>query len=631
MTTAPTIYDGGTVFPYTARFALPIAMLSVAMLSLAITACSQDGAAELPPATLDSSDAAGSAESSGAGLPTEGAAEAPNDQGAPDATTVLRFEDVTASSGVDYVHEAGRTPERLMPEIMGGGVGVVDVNRDGAPDLVFVNGGFIGKPRSDADANRLYLNRGDGSFEDATDEWNLITPSEGYGNGIAAGDVDGDGWTDLFLTGYGGGDILLRNTDSGFEDITPASGINADGGWSTSAGFFDLENDGDLDLWLQRFVDFVPEGAEKCYSNDVHLYCTPNVARGVPDRLLRGVGDGTFTEFGEEAGINEATNLGLALVISDIDLDGDSDVYLANDISRNLLWKNDGAGNMTEEGRISGIAFGSTGLEEAGMGADVTDLENDGDLDIGVANFQDEPTSIYLQGEGSMYSEESDRSGVGMTARNRLSWGIDFFDADNDGDEDLLVANGHLWDNAETFASGVNFAQINSLFENLGNGKLIEVSGAAGSAFAEPDVSRGLAVGDFDGDGRLDFIVANNDAAPMIGQNIMESPGNFVSLWLEGQTANRNALGARVEARISERDGERTIIREVRGSSSYLSISDFRVHVGLGDAEAADVTIHWPGSGEQVIEGLAAGTFYHVVEGEAPEAYVPGEAVIAPR
>ncbi len=561
----------------------------------------------------------------GVGIQSTSNAEG-SDAAVPEVTTSIRFDDVTTESGVDYVHVAGRSPDRLMPEIMSGGVGVVDVNRDGAPDLVFVNSGFVDRPRRSVDSNQLYINRGDGTFEDATEEWGLPTPTEGYGNGIAAGDFDGDGWTDLFFTGFGSGEMLIRNTGQRFEDVTAASGIAPDGGWGTSAGFFDVDNDGRLDLWLQRFVDFTPEGAEKCFSNDVHIYCTPNVASGVPDRLLRGAGDGTFIEFGAEAGISDTANLGLAMVITDIDLDGDQDVYIANDISRNLLWKNDGQGHMTEDARLSGVAFGSTGQEEAGMGTDVTDLEGDGDLDIGVANFQDEPTSIYVQVEGKIYSESADRIGVGMTSRNRLSWGIDFFDADNDGDEDLFVANGHLWDNAETFASGVNFEQVNSLFENLGGGNLVDVSEIAGSALAVSDVSRGLASGDFDGDGRLDFIVANNDGAPTIARNMTPTSGNFVNLWLEGASSNRTAIGARIVARV----GDKELLREVRGSHSYLSQSDFRIHLGLGDADAADITIHWPGGNEQEIAQLPAGAFYHVVEGETPTEYVPGQAVIAP-
>ena len=602
-----------------------------AVLFLVAVACSPGESVDTAPSGAESPENTETAAIGETGSP-ESASEAETvdgqtaDDSVPAATTSIRFDDVTQQSGVDYVHVAGRSPERWMPEIMSGGVGVIDVNRDGAPDLIFVNSGFVGRPRTSADSNRLYINRGDGTFRDATEEWGLPTPTEGYGNGIAAGDFDGDGWTDLFITGYGGGEMLLRNTGERFEDITASSGLAPDGGWGTSAGFLDIDNDGHLDLWLQRFVDFTPETAEKCYSNDVHIYCTPNVASGVPDRLLRGTGDGAFVEFGEAAGISTTPNLGLALVITDIDLDGDQDVYIANDISRNILWINDGQGRFVDDSLLRGLAFGSTGQEEAGMGTDVSDIAGDGALDIAVANFQDEPTSIYIQDQGGMFNELSDRAGVGMTSRTRLSWGIDFFDADNDGDEDLLVANGHLWDNAETFASGVNFAQTNSLYENVGDGTLVDVSSSAGTALALSNVSRGLATGDFDGDGRVDFVVANNDGAPVIARNVTPTAGNFVSLWLEGTTANRSAIGARVVARV----GEKSLLREVRGTSSYLSICDFRVHFGLGDAEAADITIHWPGGSEQVLEQLPAGVFYHVVEGEAPVAYVPGEAVIAP-
>ncbi len=513
-----------------------------------------------------------------------------------------------------------------MPEIMGGGVIIADFNRDGAPDLVCVNSGSLLTAGRPAEAgNKLYLNDGKGRFRDETTAWGL--PSVGYGMGGTAGDYDNDGWTDLLLTGFGGGLKLLKNTGSGFVDVTEASGIGQDLRWSTSAGFFDMDHDGDLDLYIARYIDYTLENALRCYANRIHIYCTPVLYDPVPDRLLRNNGDGTFTDISEESGFDADPCKGLAIAIGDADLDGDEDVYVANDTSRNFLLINDGTGKFEEIGRISGTAYSEFGAEEAGMGADFSDFNNDNKLDIVVTNFQSETTSIYRQSERMFYREVSDAVGVGETARARLSFGVDFFDADNDGDEDLLVANGHIEDNIGEYRQDVSFEQPNTLYENTGGGKLVDVSEMAGPALADKQVSRGLATSDLDGDGALDYVIGNNGGTVQIGINRTPEMGNFVGLWLEGRKANRSAIGAKVEARF----GERCIMRQVQGAQSFLSLCDFRVHLGLGATEKVDeLTIRWPGGDAQVLRDVAAGKYYYVREGDGPVVFVPGERVIEP-
>jgi hypothetical protein len=540
-------------------------------------------------------------------------------------TTALRFEDGTRTSGIVFHHSPHRSPRRLMPEVMGSGVVLADFNRDGAVDVLLVNSGQLGAAsRVAGDENRLYMNDGKGRFHDATAEWGL--PSPGYGMGAAAGDFDNDGWTDVFLTTFAGPDTLLRNEHGHFVDVTRKAGITQDGAWSTSAGFFDLEGDGDLDLWVVRYVKYDPQTALPCYHYGAQVYCTPLVFEGQPSRLLRNNGDGTFTDIGARA-LGAASGKGLALVIGDIDQDGDADVYVANDSTANQLWLNEGAGRLRESGLAAGVALSEMGAEQAGMGADMSDVDGDGRLDLAVTNFQGETTSVYLQGARGMFQEVSDAIGIGEAARNRLKFGIDFFDADNDGDEDLVVANGHIEDNVATFVRGVGFEQQNTLYEHMGEGRFRDVSDAAGPALRDKQVSRGLATGDLDGDGRLDFVVSNNGGTAQVAMNASPGAGHFVSLWLEGRKANRSALGARVVARV----GGRTLRREVRGASSYLSMCDPRVHLGLGTASSVDeLTIYWPGSRPQVIRGLQAGRHYHVVEGRPAVAYVPGAAVIPP-
>jgi hypothetical protein len=539
------------------------------------------------------------------------------------AKSNIQFTDATQASGVNFKHIPTRTENKWLPEIMGSGVGVADFNRDGAPDIVLIGGGAVGANRSAEAKNRLYINDGKGKFTDKTDEWKL--ESRGYGMGLAVGDFDGDGWTDLFLTSYEGDNRLLKNTGAGFEDVTENSGIKSDGGWATSAGFFDFDADGDLDLFIVRYVDFTTANAQKTFRNRMLVYPTPILYKAVADQLWRNEGGGKFTDASAQAGINSAPGKGLALALGDIDSDGDTDVYVANDTDSNYLWINDGKGKFKNIAQLSGAAYSEIGREQGNMGADFSDVDGNLLQDIAVTTFQDEATAVYSQTAPLLFSDVSDAIGIGQTSRARLKFGLDFFDADNDGDEDLLVANGHIEDNIDQNSDSVSFAQINSLYENLGNGKFTNISASAGNALGDKQVSRGLATADFDADGDLDFIVSNNGGTAQIAFNETTQKGNFVALWLEGERANRNAIGTRVVARI----GDKKIERQIMGAQSYLSISDFRVHFGLGAAQKIDeLTIYWLGGEAQIIRDLQSGKFYYVRQGKEPQPFVAGEKKI---
>ncbi len=535
-------------------------------------------------------------------------------------TTRISFTDATQSSGVNFRHVPTRTEKKWMPETMGSGVVAADFNRDGAPDIVLVNSGAVWGERPAAAQNRIYINDGRGKFADRTVEWKL--PSTGYGMGAAAGDFDNDGWLDLFLTSFDGNNRLLRNTGTSFEDVTDASGLRSDGKWATSAGFADLDSDGDLDLFLVRYVEY-GQDATQSFRNRIPVYATPISFDATPDQVWRNEGNGKFTDVTAAAGLTDKTGKGLALALGDIDLDGDVDAYVANDTTPNSLWINDGKGGFKDIATVAGVAYSETGKELGNMGADFSDTDGNEMLDIAVTTFQDESASIYRQTQGLLFSELSDAVGVGQSSRARLKFGIDFFDADNDGDEDLLIANGHIEDNIEQNSSTVTFGQQNLLFENSGDGKFIDISNGAGPALQDKQVSRGLATADFDGDGDLDFVISNNGGTAQVAFNETSQKGNFVVLWLEG-AKNRNAIGARIVAKI----GGRTIQRQVMGSQSYLSMSDLRVHFGLGSATQIDeLTIYWPGGEKQTIAAVEAGKFYHLREnGGLPEEFILGQA-----
>jgi len=535
------------------------------------------------------------------------------------------FVEEAVKRGVDWTHRPSRTTKKLMPEILGSGVAVTDFNRDGAPDIFLVGGGTLGTSERGASAkDRIFLNDGSGAFTDATDAWGL--ESSGYGMGVAVGDYDGDGWVDVFLTGHDGSERLLRNTGSSFEDRTAASGITSAKTWSTSAGFFDADGDGDLDIYVARYVEYPVKSALKCFHNERHIYCSPALFEAMPDKLLRNNGDGTFTDVSVESGVAAHPGKGLAITIGDVDWDGDQDVFVANDITRNLLFLSDGGGSFEEVGRTAGIAYDETGRAAAGMGADLSDPDRNGMQDIVCTNFQGETSNIYLQKPAKVFRDRSYSLGVGNSGQQRLSFGVDFFDLDNDGDEDLFVANGHIDDGIGAASDTITFAQQNSLFVLEDDGRFRDISDLAGESLGMVEVSRGTATADLDGDRRLDLVVTNNAGPVRILLNRTETSSDAVVLWLEGKAPNRSAIGARVDGRTEEG----TIRREILGASSYLSQNDFRVHLGLGGAASFEqIAILWPDGTEQVVKELAAG-FYHIVQGSAPAAFTPGAAVLGP-
>jgi hypothetical protein len=517
----------------------------------------------------------------------------------PLAAEGIRFREVSKDWGIDFRHHHGGSGRRYMMETMVGGVVMLDFDGDGDQDLFFVDAGPLPGYTGEAPRSRLFRNDGNGHFTDWTERSGLKVAV--YGGGGTAADVDGDGDLDLLVTGYGGVQLFRNNGDGTFTDATSRSGVS-DPLWSTAAAFADVDNDGDLDLLVVDYVDFSLEHPKPCGDPAKHLlsYCAPDLFNGQPVRFFRNRGDGTFEDATQAAGFGGAVAPGLGAVFGDIDNDGWQDVYIANDTRPNFLFRNKGNGTFEDISLLSGTQLSEKGLPEAGMGVDLGDYDNDGLLDIVVTNFENETNSLYRNlGSGAFFDSRSP-AGIAEPSLPFLAFGVAFADLDQDGDLDLVIANGHIRDNAEDFNPDSHFRQRNQVFENLGNGRFREDKSTGMDVVR---ASRGLAVGDLDGDGDLDVAIVDSNEPCEVYENTGAggAGGHWLQVDFAAPAGNRFAIGARVEL---EAPGLKRQIRDVKTASSYLSQNALAVHFGLGRDEKADrLTVRRPGR-VQVFEGV---------------------------
>ena len=518
-------------------------------------------------------------------------------------SAVPRFTDVTEESGIDFRHVNGAGGRKYVIETVGPGVGFIDVDGDGDLDIYLINGAAVPGTELEVEPkNALYLNEQGVRFREVTAATGA--GDTGYGLGCAAADIDNDGDDDLYVTNFGP-NVLYRNDggwpDGRFADITATAGV-ADGLFSSSSAFADVDNDGSVDLFVANYNDFSYENHKICRAagSDLQLYCGPEAYLGVRDVLYRNRGDGSFEDITESAGLLNETGKELGVVFGDIDADGDSDLYLANDKTPNFLYLNDGRGRFEELGYVSGAALNEDGDFEAGMGVDMGDVDNDSRPDLFVTNFQWETNTLYKnQGDGT-FVDDTFTSGLGMDSIPYLSWGTRFVDFDNDGDRDIFIANGHLESDVALIQS-TTFAQRNQLFINEGTGRFREHKEVGATALAAEKVSRGAAFGDYDNDGDMDILVGNCGDTATLMRNEGGNAGNWLRLRLEGTVSNRSAIGARVELA----SGDLELVDEVRSGASYLSQSDLRLFFGLGSRKQVDrLTVTWPGGGSEVHEDL---------------------------
>ena len=528
---------------------------------------------------------------------------------------VPQLVDVLGKTGIKFVHTSA--PEKkYIVESMSGGVLLVDYDRDGWQDIYFTNAPTVEMAlKGEKARSALYRNNGDGTFADVTAKAGVGSP--GFAMGGAVGDVDNDGWPDVYVTCLGGNVLYRNNGDGTFTDITKTAGVS-DGRWSTGAAFGDYNGDGFLDLLVGNYVDFklndLPGfgSLPTCKFRGIDVQCGPRGLKGAGDSLFRNNGDGTFTDVTKPSGVEDAGGFyGMQVVWSDFANRGKLDAYIANDSTPNFFYRNDTT-KFTDTGLESGTAVSGDGSEQGSMGVAVGDYLHTGRFSIFVTNFVDEYNTLYRNDGDFNFSDVSFAAKVAQASRPYVGWGTGFFDLDNDTWLDLLVVNGHVYPQMDQISSGLGYRQRKLLHINQGDATFCDGSTLAGPALQEQRASRGAAFGDLDNDGHIDVVVGDLDRAPSILRNDGSSGNHWITLELAAVKGNPLAIGARVKLTTG------TVVQteEIRSGASYLSQNDLRVHFGLGKALKADsIEIRWNSGKTEILKDVPADKFYSILEG----------------
>jgi hypothetical protein len=519
------------------------------------------------------------------------------------------FADVTASSGIRFKHEASRTSEKYLPEAMGAGVAMFDYDNDGRLDLFFVNGALLQDPMSAGAApdkrdprfwNRLYRNNGDGTFTDVTEKAGL--QGHGYGMGVATGDYDNDGHVDLLVTNFGGNTLYHNNGDGTFTDVSRQAGV-AGSGWCTGATFVDYDRDGRLDIIVARYVEWDFAANVYCgeHRQGYRAYCHPDQFKPISCLVFHNNGDGTFSDVSKACGMAASPGKALGVAVNDFDRDGWPDIFVANDSVAEQLFRNNHDGTFSEVGLLSGAAYGENGGVFAGMGTDFADYNNDGWPDIFVNALANQKYMLFRNNKGE-FEDVTDASGVGAITLQHSGWGAKMVDYDNDGWLDLFIAQGHVMDNIELTDPSLRYLETLLIMKN-DQGKFRDVSSQSGPAMKVPLAARGAAFGDLDNDGFIDVVINCNDGHAVILHN-QGNANHWLSIQLVGSASNRDGIGSSIRL-VTEEGLE--LHGFVSTSGSYLSASDKRAHFGMGSSKKAKlVEISWPSGVVQRLESVAA-------------------------
>ena len=524
----------------------------------------------------------------------------------------ITFRDITTQAGIHFVHNNGAFGQRWLPETMGPGCAFIDYDNDGYPDILLVNGtDWPGHPKNGATTLKLYHNNHDGTFSDVTRKSGSAISL--YGLGVAVGDYDNDGFDDIFITAVGQSHLFHNNGKGTFTDVTKSAGLWGPNEFSTSAAWVDYDRDGKLDLVVSNYVQWSQQGDLYCTLDGTHKsYCTPESYKGVPVRLWHNLGDGKFEDATQKAGLYDSTSKSLGIAILDCNHDGWPDILIANDTQPNKLYMNKKNGTFEERAVSAGIAFSEDGVARAGMGVDAADYDRSGNASVIITNFSNQMLSLYHNERNGLFVDEAPRSEVGRASLLTLGFGCFFFDFDNDGWQDIFVADGHIENDIEHVQKRVTYSEAPHLFRNLGNGKFEEVTAAMGAGFAAPKVARGAAYADLFNDGRLDVLLMTNGGPAHLYRN--EGGSNqSLRVKLVGTKSNRDGIGAVVSVNAG---GEKQWLM-MKSGSSYLSQSELALTFGLGTKTKADeVEVQWPSGQVDKLSNINAGQMVTIQEGK---------------
>jgi hypothetical protein len=522
------------------------------------------------------------------------------------------FADITESAGIRWKHANGESNDRFLIESMGSGAAFVDFDKDGLLDICLITGGETPHGKSDTPPrNALYRNLGNGKFEDVAAKAG-IDRIPFYGMGVAAADYDNDGFPDLYITGYPSSALFHNNGDGTFTDVTAKAGVSNSGKFAASAAWFDYDRDGRLDLFVANYVKFSFDGPQHCAYQGQPTYCAQTAYEGESPRLYHNNGDGTFTDVTVRAGLSKLFGRALGVVAIDADGDGWPDLFISRDASPNLLLINKHNGTFEDAALRAEVAMNMDGNARAGMGIDAGDVTGNGWPAFVITNFNDEYHALFVNPGHFPFEERTVQSGLGNLTHSFVGWGTHFLDYDNDGNLDLMIVNGHLNRVIEQTRNDVSYREPPLLLRNTGGGTFQNAERRAGSVFHQQFRARGLAVGDFDNDGRTDVIFTRLNDPPILLRNTWTEGGAWIGLQLEGTSSNRDAIGAKVLIQV----GSRKLVRWIEGGGSYLSSHDKRLIFGLGHSERQSVNaeIHWPSGQVQTVSGLTANRYQKITE-----------------
>jgi hypothetical protein len=525
------------------------------------------------------------------------------------------FTDVTDQAGITWRQFSGESPDRFLIETMGGGVAFLDFDGDGLLDIFLVNGGETPHGKSSSPVrNALYRNLGNGRFEDVAAKAGVDRVSF-YGMGVAAADFDNDGFPDLYVTGFPSSALFHNNRDGTFTEVTEQAGVKNAGRWAASAAWLDVDRDGLLDLVVTNYAQFSFADEKRCEINGMRAYCAQTSYVGMPLTLYHNEGKGQFTDVSAHSGVAKLVGRALGVVAVDVNDDGWVDLFVARDASANLLLINQKDGTFRDIAPEAEVAYDAAGVAKAGMGVDAGDVNGDGRPDFVITNFNDQYHSLLVGTSSTLYDDQTASSRLARYTARFVGWGTHYVDFDNDGNLDLLIANGHINQAIESTRVDVKYKEPPLLLRNDGKAVFQDMRERAGDVFQANYSARGLAVGDWNNDGYADAVFTCLNGRTVLLRNDIRQENSWIGFELQGTTSNRDAIGAKITVEA----GGRKLVRWITGGSSYLSSHDKRVLVGLGSNSlpfGVNAEIRWPNGRVQRLVKLKARQYHHIVEQE---------------